>query len=315
MASDLITPADVLAARVVHAGRLHRTPMQHSQYLAERAGTDVWLKLESFQKTGSYKSRGVLNNIHHISDADKRKGVISLSAGNHAAALAWAARAIGVSATIVMPATAVQSKVDATRGYGGEVIQTDKPLMDTTLALQKERGLTLVHPFDHPMTMAGTGTVGLEILEDLPDVDAVLMGCGGGGLLGGVAAYLKQMRPGIRIIGVEPEGALKMGPSRLKGEPVPPAFLNTIADGLAAPFVGKSNLAHVIAFVDDMVVVNDAQISAAVRILLERCKVLAEPAAAACVAALLNGAAGSAKRVCCIISGGNMDLARLKQLL
>ena len=312
-----VSKAEFLAARVVIGGRLHRTPIMHSTYLSTLSHLQVYLKLELFQKTGSFKPRGVLNNLHHLSDADKRAGVISLSAGNHAQALAWAAAQIGVSATIVMPATAVQSKVDATRGYGGEVIQTSAPLMDTMLEIQKARGLTLVHPFDHLMTIAGAGTVGMEIIEDMPECDVIVVGCGGGGLLSGIAAYAGQTRTATRVIGVEPEGAYKMGPSLAAGYPVPPERLNTIADGLAAPFVGGHNLAHVQRYVDRMVKVTDDQIVAAMRVLIERCKITPEPAAAAGVAALMNEQLGveAGATVCCVISGGNVDREKLKLLL
>ncbi len=312
-----VTPSDVRAARDVIHGRLHRTPTTRSAYLSAVTGLDIHLKLELFQKTGSFKPRGVLNNIHHLVDAEKRAGVISLSAGNHAQALAWAAHAIGVPATIVMPATAVQSKVDATRGYGGEVIQTNAPLMDTALEIQRARGLTLVHPFDNLNTIAGTGTVALEILEDVPDCEVIFAGCGGGGLLSGIAAFAGQTRPGIHVFGVEPDGALKMGPSVEAGHPVAPERLATIADGLAAPFVGAHNLRHVVKFVTQMTTVTDEEIIRAIRILMERCKVVAEPAGAASLAAALGGrlALTPGTVVCCVISGGNVDLAKLKSLL
>jgi threonine dehydratase len=255
--------------------------------------------------------------MHHLSDDEKRKGVISLSAGNHAQALAFAAAAIGVSSTIVMPSNAVQSKVDATKGYGGEVILTDGDLLQTALDIQKKRGLTLVHPFDHLMTIAGTGTLGMEILEDVPDVDVVVVGIGGGGLISGVAAAIKQKKPQVRVIGVEPEGAPGMTLALREGKPVHLDSVNTIADGLAAPFVGQHNLRHVQEFVDDVVLVNDDQIAEALLLILERCKVLAEPAAAATYAALLSGKVSvpSGATVVCVLSGGNIDRARLKSIL
>lgn len=313
----LVDLRDIWAARDVISGTLHRTPIQSSGYLGGLIGVDLSFKLEMFQKTGSFKPRGVLNNMHHLSDAEKSRGVISLSAGNHAQALAFAATAIGVSSTIVMPSTAVQSKVDATRGYGGEVVLTSEDLLETTLKLQNERGLTLVHPFDHPMTIAGTGTLGLEILDDVPDVDVVIAGIGGGGLISGVAAALKLSRPEIKVIGVEPEGAPGMTKSLEQGSPAHLDSLNTIADGLAAPFVGEHNLAHVQKYVDEVVLVSDDEIVEALLLILERCKVLPEPAAASTFAALFSGKvkvdAGST--VVCILSGGNIDRARLKSIL
>lgn len=316
-APSLIIPADVYAAQKVIAGRVHRTPTLRSTYFGERFGVSLYCKYEMLQRAGSFKIRGVLNNVHHLSPDEKSKGIITLSAGNHAQATALAARELGVPCTVVMPATAVRSKVEATKGYGGEVIQTAGNLLDTALALQKERGLTLVHPFDHLMTIAGHGTVALELLEDVPQADVVICGVGGGGLISGVGAYLKQVKPSVRVIGVEPVGAPTMTRSLALGEPAHLDKLSTIADGLAAPFVGKHNLAHVQAFVDEVVLVEDHIIAEAMGLILERCKVLAEPAAAASIAALLSGAVkvAAGQTVVCVLSGGNVDRERLKALL
>lgn len=313
----LVTEADIIAARGVITGCLHRTPVQRSTYLGERAGCRLFLKLELFQKTGSFKPRGVLNTLHHLPKEVKQRGVITLSAGNHAQALAWAAAQEDIPSTVIMPATAVQAKVDATRGYGGEVIQTEGDLLETCLAVREERGLTLVHPFDHPHTIAGQGTVGLEIMEDVPDVDTVIVGVGGGGLISGVAAAMKLRKPGVTVIGVEPEGAPTMTRSLQFGRPARLDRLDTIADGLAAPFVGAHNLAHVQAYVDDMILVTDDEIIQAMGLILERCKVMAEPAAASTVAALLSGKvrAPAGATVVCILSGGNIDGKRLCRLL
>ena len=220
----LITPSDIRAAREVIAGRIHRTPVVSSATLGERVGVRLHLKLEMFQKTGSFKPRGVLNKLHHLSAEETRRGVISLSAGNHAQALAWASARSGIASTIVMPATSVRSKIDATRMYGGEVILTEGDLLQACRTIQEERGLHLVHPFDDPMVIAGQGTVGLEILDDLPEVDVVFVGIGGGGLISGTATALKAGRPGVRVIGVEPEGAAAMSRSLERGEPVPVSF-------------------------------------------------------------------------------------------
>ncbi len=313
----LIELNDILAAQQVIAGRLHRTPVVRSTYLGDQARVQLYFKLELFQKTGSFKPRGVLNKLQHLSAADKRKGVITLSAGNHAQALAWASKEAGIHATVVMPATAVQSKVDATRGYGGEIIQTDGDLLATCLAIQKDRDLTLVHPFDDPWIIAGQGTIGLEILDDMPQVDAVIVGVGGGGLISGIAAALKAKKPGVTVIGVEPEGAAGMSQSLQRGEPVHLDRVNTVADGLAAPFAGEHTLAHIQAFVDQMVSVPDQEIIAAMWLIHERCKVVAEPAAAAPLAALLCGATSlpEGATVVCVVSGGNVDRAQLKRLL
>ena len=206
-AQGLVSIDDVRKAGSIIRNRVHRTPTSTSAFLSHVTGADVTLKLELFQKTGSFKVRGVLNALDALPDAARRKGVISLSAGNHAQALAWGAAKFGIHSTIVMPATATRSKVEATRGYGGEVIQTDGDLLATALEMQRARDLTLVHPFDDLRIIAGQGTVGLEILEDVPDVDVVVVGCGGGGLLSGIAAAVKLSRPRARVIGNEPTPA------------------------------------------------------------------------------------------------------------
>ena len=314
--SKLVTLDNVIAARRVIGSRLHRTPMMASTYLSERTHSVVSLKLELFQKTGSFKPRGVLNALSQLTPEESARGVVSLSAGNHAQALAWGARTIGIPATIVMPVTASPTKVAATREYGGETIQTDGDLLSTAQTLQRERGLTLVHPFDDPRIIAGQGTVGLEIVEDVPNVDVVLVGCGGGGLLAGVAAAIKQARPETRIVGVEPVGSNVMQLSLQRGEPVRLRG-TTIADGLNAPFAGAHTLAHAKAFVDEMILVEDAEIVDAMRILMQRCKVMPEPAGAAATAALLSGRVDipPGSSVVSIVSGGNVDLERLKALL
>ncbi len=313
----MITLQDIEAARDVIAGRLHRTPVMGSTYIGDLLGIKLIFKLEMFQKTGSFKPRGVLNNMHHLADEEKARGVISLSAGNHAQALAYAATASGIASTIVMPASAARTKVEATRGYGGEVVLTDGDLMETTLTIQRERGLTLVHPFDHPMTIAGTGTLGLEVMEDVPEADVVIAGIGGGGLISGVATAVKARRPQAKVIGVEPEGAPGMTLSLRQGSPAHLDSLDTIADGLAAPFVGEHNLAHVQAYVDDVVLVSDDEIVNAMSLILQRCKVVAEPAASASLAALLSGKVkvSEGATVVCVLSGGNIDADRLKALL
>jgi threonine ammonia-lyase medium form len=313
----LVEQEDILAAREIIADRVHRTPVMGSSYLGERAGVRLYFKLELFQKTGSFKPRGVLNKLHHLSPEERQKGVITLSAGNHAQALAWAATQSGIRSTVVMPAASVRSKVEATRAYGGEVILAEGDLLEACLALQKERGLTLVHPFDDPLIIAGQGTVGLEILEDVPDVDAVIVGIGGGGLISGVATALKAAKPEIKVIGVEPEGASAMTQSLQRGEPVHLDRVDTVADGLAAPFAGRHTLAHVQARVDDVVTVRDQEIVEAMGLILERCKVVAEPAAASTLAALLTAKARLPRgsTAVCVLSGGNVDRERLKALL
>jgi threonine dehydratase len=317
MQDGIVTLPDIARAQNVIAGRLHRTPTVSSTYLSQRIKANVSLKLELFQKTGSFKVRGVLNALSTLDQDARDRGVISLSAGNHAQALAWGASSLGIRSTIVMPRTAQQSKVDATRGYGGEVVQTEDDLLETCLTIQRERNLTLIHPFDDPRVIAGQATVGMELLDDVPDVDVVMVACGGGGLIAGVAAAVKQRRPAARVIGVEPEGASAMSQSVARGEPVRLSRIDTIADGLAAPFAGRLNLVHVQAFVEQMLIVSDSAIVAALGTLIERCKVVPEPAGAAALAPLLTGALSvdPHSNVAVIICGGNIDRQRLKSLL
>ena len=313
----LVSLGEIRKAASIITPHIHRTPLTSSAHLGGLVGVNLYLKLEMFQKTGSFKPRGVLNKMASLGDGEKRRGVVSLSAGNHAQALAYAATMAGVPSVIVMPTGAVKTKVEATRGYGGEVILTDEDLLETALGIQRERELTLVHPFDDLNTIAGTGTLGLELLEDVPQVDVVLCGIGGGGLISGVAAVLKLVNPEIKVIGVEPEGAPGMSLALQKGEPVHMTAMNTIADGLAAPFVGHHNLNHVRAFVDDVVTVQDEEIIEAMRLLLERVKVVVEPAGAASYAALLADKVNldSGANVLCVLSGGNIDSGRLSELL
>ena len=315
--TKLVTLEEITAAREVIAPHLRRTPVMSSRALSERTNSNAWLKLELFQKTGSFKPRGVLNALSGLTSAERAQGVISISAGNHAQALAWGASLMGIRSTIVMPITAVRSKVEATRAYGGEVLQTAEDLLATCLQLQRERALTLVHPFDDRRIIAGAATTGVEIVEDVPDVDVVIVACGGGGLLSGVAAAVKQLKPSVRVIGVEPTGANGMIQSLAKGEAVRLASFSTVADGLAAPFAGVRNLAHVQAFVDEMVEVSDDEILAALRFLMTRNKIVAEPAGAASTAALLSGRLTIPSGACVVVvvSGGNVDLERLKNLL
>jgi threonine dehydratase len=322
-----VTQAAVEAARERVRGRVHRTPLLSSRTLGERIGVGgpVWLKAENLQKTGSFKPRGALNQIEQLSAEEKARGVITVSAGNHAQGVAWAAAA-GVQATVVMAEAASPVKVAATRGYGAEVVlhgANNTEAFAEMERLSRERGLTLIHPFDAPAIIAGHGTVGLEILDDLPEFgqgagrDTVVVGIGGGGLISGIAIAIKSQRPGVRIIGVEPRAAAAMTESLRAGKVMPLARANTIADGLAAPFVGQRNLAIVQRLVDDVILLDDDAILDGLRFLLERAKLVAEPAGAAATAALLTGAVPvePGATVVAIVSGGNVDRERLRAYL
>jgi threonine dehydratase len=309
--------ADIEGARARVQGRVHITPTMTSTSLGDEMGVRLHLKAELFQKTGSFKPRGVFNKLLSMDPADLSRGLVSLSAGNHAAALAYGATALGARATIVMPAIAMPSKVQATRRYGGDIVQTDSDVLETCLALQRERDLTLVHPFDDLAIMAGQGTVGLELLEQVPSVNLVVVPVGGGGLISGIAAAVKLQRPSVRVVGVEPEGADAMSRSLEEGAPAHLERVDTIADGLAPPFAGEHTLRHVQRFVDEIVRVSDAAILGALRELIQRCKLASEPSGAAGLAALLSGkvAPTAGSTVVCVISGGNIGSDLLKRLL
>jgi threonine ammonia-lyase medium form len=314
------TLPEIEETRARIAGKVHRTPMFTSATLGERIGAEVFLKAESFQKTGSFKARGAYNNIVQLTDDEKRRGVITVSAGNHAAAVAWAAKAAGVPATVVMAESANPTKVAACCGYGAEVVlhgPTSTEAFAEMYRLRDARNLTFIHPFDSSRTLAGTGTIGLEVLEDVPEVDTVVVGVGGGGLISGIASAIRQAKPSARVIGVEPTGADAMIRSLAAGRVVHLDRVETIADGLAPPFVGELPLAVVREYVEDVIPVTDDEIVAGMRFLLERCKLVAEPAGAAATAAVLLGnvPVRPGERVAVIVSGGNVDLPKLRDYL
>jgi len=316
----MIVLDDVYAARVAIGDRLHRTPLLSARSLGALTGVDLMVKAELLQRTGSFKPRGVLTKLASLTPEERARGVIGISAGNHAQALAYGAAAEGVAATVVMPSTASTAKVEATRSYGAEVILQGATTIEAFAHyddLLKERGLVPVHPFDDSYVMAGQGTIGLELLEDWPDLDAVIVPVGGGGLLGGVAVAIKEQRPHVRVIGVEPEGAAAMSAALAAGAPVRLSSVSTIADGLAAPFAGPLTLEAAQHYVDDVVTVSDEDIAHALRLVLERTKLQVEPAGAAGMAALFAGVAGvrPGARVVVLLCGGNIDRARLKELL
>lgn len=315
--TDLVTLQDIETARARITPLIHQTPMMGSTFFSDKTGLNVQLKLELFQKTGSFKPRGIANRMARLSDAERARGVVTLSAGNAAQAVAWSASQLGIPSTVVMPASSVPAKQRATRDYGGEVLLTDGGLLTYTQEVQKARGLTLVHPFDDLDVIAGHGSLGLEILEDAPRLDAIFVGVGGGGLISGIAAAVKAKSPQTKIIGVEPAGAPTIFNSLQMGEPRALSSINTIADGLAAPFAGKHTYAHISALVDDVILVSDDEIRTALRDIWGRCKVVAEPAACAPVAGLLSGQISleSGSNVCCVICGGNIDMDNVATLL
>jgi threonine dehydratase len=311
--TDLVTLNEIHAARDRITGRVHRTPMLTSTMLDRALGCELHFKAELFQKTGSFKPRGMLSRILSLSADDRRRGVVTMSSGNAAAAVAFGAASVGCPATVVMPATAVRSKVEATRAYGAEVVLTEASLLDTVAELQAERGLALVHPFAGAEVIAGQGTIGLELLEDVRAPAVVVVPVGGGGLISGIAAAVKARSPATRIVGVEPDGARVITASLAAGEVVH-IKPNTIADGLAAPFTTEQNLAHVRAFVDQILVLPDDVIAEAQRLVISRTKLAVEPSGAAGVAALLNGldsiGVEPGATVVTVLSGGNFEFPR-----
>ena len=301
---------DVLAARAAVGDRVHRTPVFSSATLGERIGARAYLKAELFQRTGSFKPRGVLTKLTSLTSDEKRRGVIGISAGNHAQALAYAAAVEGVDALLVMWTGASEQKIAATRGYGAHVDLTARDpagAFERLAELEADTGRTLVHPFDDPLVIAGQGTVGLELVEDVPEVDVVVCPVGGGGLVSGLATAVKGRRPDARIVAVEPEGSRALTDALAAGEPVP-VQPTSVADGLNAPFAGANCLAVSRELVAYTVLVTEAEIVGAMRFLYERAKLACEPAGAAATAALLAGKVPLARSetVVSVVSGGNV---------
>ena len=306
---------DVRAAAERIAPLAHRTPLLRSRTLDARVGAPVALKAENLQRAGAFKFRGACNAVAAL----RPDGVCSVSSGNHAQALALAAREHGTHATILMPRDAPASKRAATEGYGAEVLEFDRYSEDRDALVRElaaERGLTLVHPYDEPLVMAGQGTVGLELAAEVDDLDVVLVPCGGGGLLSGVATAIKALRPAARIVGVEPQASDDTARSLRAGERVRVEVSRTIADGQQLPTPGERTWPVIRALVDDVVAVSDAEIVEAMRLLFERMKVVAEPSGATALAALLAGRVElRAGTVGVVISGGNVDAARFAALM
>lgn len=293
---------DVVRAAQVLRGRLHRTPLLTSRSL----GRNVFLKAELFQKTGSFKPRGMLNKVASLSADERARGIVTWSAGNAAQGAAFAAAEVGIACTVFMWKTASPIKVAATRGYGAEVdLTAESPAEahELLLAYVEETGRTFVHPFDDQVLQAGHGTLGLEVVEDLPDVATIVVPVGGGGLIAGIASAVD-----CRVVGVEPDGAPSLSAALERGEPVR-IEPSSIADGLNAPFTGAGTLAVCRERVDDVVLVSDEEIAEAMRFVYTRAKLACEPAGAAAVAALLTGkvAVEPGRPVVAVVSGGNAD--------
>jgi threonine dehydratase len=310
---------DILAARERLRDAIYYSPCPHSVMLSELTGQQIYLKLENLQMTGSFKERGALNRIALLTPEQAGRGVIAASAGNHAQGVAYHATQRGIRAVIVMPLTTPLVKVTATRGYGAEVVlhgaSYDEAFVEAT-RLCAEQGLTFIHPFDDPAVMAGQGTIGLELLEQMPQLEAVVVPIGGGGLIGGIACAVKQSRPGIRVIGVQTSRLASMAAAIEAHRPVTIEAATTIADGIAVRRAGDLTLPMVERYVDEIVTVDEDEIASAILMLLEREKTLAEGAGAAALAALLQhrtSLAGAHTAV--LVCGGNIDVTLLSRII
>lgn len=285
--------------------------MVESSALEAVFGGRLTLKAELFQKTGSFKVRGLLYKTLQLTSDERGRGVVTVSAGNAAGALAWAAHAAGVPATVVMATTAVPAKVEAARAYGARVELVDGELMAAYEAIRDERKLTGVHPFDDLAVITGHGTLGIELLEDRPEVDTVLVPVGGGGLISGVALAVKLLKPAIRVIGIEPETADVVSRSLEAGAPQKLPSARSVADGLAAPVCGTLNFPLIQQYVDQVVRVSEGALVEATRLVMSRTKLALEPAAAAPFAALLEGKVELHGTTAAVVSGGNLDVSKL----
>src|SRR2546426_8886732 len=309
---------DIERARRIVGPLLHRTPLLSSRGLGERIGAAAFFKAENLQRTGSFKPRGAVYAVACLSETQRSAGTVTMSAGNAAQAIAFAAGSAGVRVTVAMPETAPKTKIDATRGYGAEVVFAPDvtKLSELVSAIRERTGAHFLHPYDDPAMIAGHGTCALEVLDELPDADLFVVGVGGGGLIAGLAVAVAAKRPGARVVGVEPGGAAGMRRALDAGEPIRLERINTIADGLAAPVAGTIPLDIIRRLVADVVVIDDDLIGEGMRFLAQRAKLVAEPAGAAATGALLAGkiAVRPGERVVSIVSGGNVDLDRLAQI-
>jgi threonine dehydratase len=311
----MLTFDDILQARERIRGVAHRTPVLTSRQFNELAGCEVFFKAENLQRAGAFKFRGAYNKIASLDDDERKKGILAYSSGNHAQAVALAAKLFGAPAVIVMPHDAPQAKIAATRGYGAEIIFYDRyreSREGTGERICRERGMSLVPPFDDYLVIAGQGTAALELLEDVPQLDLLLAPCSGCGLLAGCSIAAHHLRPNIRVFGVEPEAGNDTWQSFRKGERVEIPVPQTIADGLQTPAPGKLTFPIVQRLVEDILLVSDDELIETMRFIIERMKVLVEPSGAAAAAAVQHRKFDfSGKRVGVILSGGNVDLAKL----
>jgi threonine dehydratase len=315
-----VGPGDVRAARERIEGQVVTTPCPTAKAFGDVTSGELHFKLENLQRTGSFKDRGSLNRLLHLTPDERRRGVVTASAGNHAQALAYHAARLGIPCTVVMPVAAPLIKVTNTRGYGATVVQYGEVLDDSAEEahrLVSSEGMVMVSAFDDPQVIAGQGTMGLEIAEQVPDVDLVVVPVGGGGMISGIAVALKELRPSVRIVGVEVEAAPSARASRDAGRIVKIQSAQTIADGIATKRVGENTFPIIEALVDDLVVVSEEETAQAILLLLERQKAVVEGGGAVSLAALTAGkvAMGAGERGVLVLSGGNIDINRVARII
>jgi threo-3-hydroxy-L-aspartate ammonia-lyase len=316
--TDLITLDDLTSAAARIAPVAVRTPLLPFDAASERLGADIWLKPEMLQRGGAFKFRGAYNFLAQLTADERARGVIAPSSGNHAQAVALAARLFGVKAIVVMPTTVTPAKRGGAERLGARIElagTTTQDRMDRAMELVEAEGLTMVPPYDHPWIIAGQGTAGLEIAADMPDVETVLVPVGGGGLSAGVATAIKLRAPRARVIGVEPTSAPKLSKAREAGRPVRIPAAGGLADGLLAVEVGGIAFTHHERYVDEVVQVEDAALRCAMRLLLDRMKLVAEPSGAITIAALMEGIARPRGKTVAVLSGGNIEWAGLVPLV
>ncbi|MES2178814.1 MAG: threonine/serine dehydratase [Gemmatimonadota bacterium] len=316
--TDLITLDDLIAAAARIASVAVRTPLLATDTLSEELGAPIWIKPEMLQRGGAFKFRGAYNFLAQLSPEERARGVIAPSSGNHAQAVALAAKLFGCKAVVVMPTTVTAAKSDGARRLGARVElagTTTQHRYDRAVELMHAEGFTMVPPYDHPWIIAGQGTVGLEIAADLPDVETVLVPVGGGGFSAGVSTAIKLRAPNAKVIGIEPANAPKLSKAREAGKPVRIPPTDGLADGLLAVEIGGITFAHHQAYIDDVVQVDDAALRDGVRFLLDRMKLVAEPSGAITVAALMQGLVRPTGKTVAVLSGGNIEWDGIASLL
>ena len=315
---QLVTIQDLRRAAEILAPVAIRTPLLYDDVLSEQLGAEIRYKPECLQRAGAFKFRGAYNYLHSLPADLRERGVVAPSSGNHGQGVAMAARLFGIPATVVMPTNVTPAKRAGAERLGARIVlagTTTQDRAEKALEICEAEGLTLVHPYDDPMIIAGQGTVGLEIAEDLPDVEMVLVPVGGGGLSAGVATAMKLMVPGVKVVGVEPVSAPKLYRARQKGMPVRLESTGGLADGLQAVEIGGRPFQHHQAYVDEVVLVDDEPLPRAMQHLLDRLKVVVEPSGAITVAALMTGAVKPAGVTVAVLSGGNVEWSGLRELL